>query len=106
LAPRVLIYVSCAPRTLARDAWDLARLGFAPQNFRPFDMLALSDAVEVLAEFAPVDVPPPHVVYEDERLVAVEKAPHEVTIRQGGHTRSLLERVRLLPGAAQAMPIH
>jgi 23S rRNA-/tRNA-specific pseudouridylate synthase len=106
LAPRVLIYVSCAPRSLARDAWDLARLGFAPQNFTPFDLIPFSDAVEVLCEFVPVAVTPPRVVYEDERFLAVEKAPHEMTTPQHGHARSLFERVRLLPGAEKAVPIH
>jgi 23S rRNA (uracil1939-C5)-methyltransferase len=106
LAPRVLAYVSCEPRTLARDADDLSRLGFALDRVTPFDMIPLSEAVEAIASLTRGPPPPPRVIFENEALVAVSKSPHEPTTPQGEHERSLLARVRALPGAASAVPVH
>lgn len=106
LAPRALVYVSCEPKTLARDADDFARLGFALGSITPFDMIPLSSAVEAVATFSPGSAPVPRVLFEDGSLVAVSKAPHEPVTPQGEHARSLLERVRALPGAEGAVPVH
>jgi 23S rRNA (uracil1939-C5)-methyltransferase len=95
LAPRCLVYVSCSPRSLARDAADFARQGLTAQSFQPLDMIPLSDAVEVLAELVPEAQPPPRVIAEDAALIAVEKPPHE-------SMAALLARVRTLPGAESA----
>ncbi|HVW23761.1 MAG TPA: pseudouridine synthase [Polyangiaceae bacterium] len=106
LAPELVVYVSCEPATLARDLADLARHGLSPRSLSPFDMMPLTEEVEALAVLEPADRPPPTVLYEDERLVAVLKVPHEPTIPQGEHTISLLDRVRKLEGAADAVPVH
>jgi 23S rRNA (uracil1939-C5)-methyltransferase len=106
LAPRVLVYVSCEPVTFARDADDLSRQGLALATVAPFDMIPLSESVETLAAFAPRAAPPPRVVFANETLLAVAKSPHEPTTPQGEHGHSLLSRVRTLPGAANAVPVH
>jgi 23S rRNA-/tRNA-specific pseudouridylate synthase len=51
-------------------------------------------------------VPEPEVLFSDETLIAVAKAPHEPTIPQGEHEGSLLARVRRLPNAESAVPVH
>jgi len=103
LAPRLLVYVSCDPLTLARDADHFARLGFLLARATPFDMIPLSDSVETLAVFQQRDPPLPPVLHAMPRFLAVEKAPHEPTLPQSEHRGSLLERVRRLPGAAEAV---
>jgi 23S rRNA (uracil1939-C5)-methyltransferase len=106
LGPRSLVYVSCEPKTLARDADDFARFGFALGSITPFDMIPLSAAVETVATFSPGPAPAPRVLFENRALVAVSKAPHEPTTPQGEHARSLLVRVRALGGAEAAVPVH
>jgi 23S rRNA (uracil1939-C5)-methyltransferase len=106
LAPRALVYVSCEPATLARDADDLARLGLALRSVAPFDMIPLSDALETVATFTQGPSPAPRVVFENDALVAVSKAPHEPMTPQGEHARSLLERVRALADCEHAVPVH
>lgn len=106
LAPRAFVYVSCEPSTLARDADDLGRLGLLLDSLAAFDMIPLSEAVEVVATFTPGGAPGPRILFENEALVAVAKAPHEPTIPQGEHARSLLLRVRALSGCRDAVPVH
>ena len=106
LRPEVLVYVSCEPTTLARDADDLARLGLRLAALLPFDMIPLSDAVETVATFTRGPVPAPRVLFENDALVAVSKSPHEPTTPQGEHARSLLLRVRELDGCRDAVPVH
>lgn len=101
-----LLYVSCEPKTLARDASHLALTGLALKRAIPFDMIPLSEAVETLALFEPASPPAPRLIHEDEALIAVEKAPHEPVTPQGEHRHSLLERVRVGLGAAEAVPVH
>ena len=106
LAPRALVYVSCEPETLARDAADLHRFGYTLKSALPFDMIPLTDEVETLAFFAKNDIPAARVIFENAEIVAVEKCPHEPTTPQGEHAISLLDRVQKLPGAKNATPIH
>jgi 23S rRNA (uracil1939-C5)-methyltransferase len=103
LEPKLLLYVSCEPRTLARDSSHLALLGFGLERATPFDMIPLTDAVEALARFSPATPPLPRVLFENERWLFVEKAPHEPLLPGRGTGSSLLTRVRRLPGAAQAV---
>ncbi|MSP63993.1 MAG: 23S rRNA (uracil(1939)-C(5))-methyltransferase RlmD [Myxococcales bacterium] len=50
LAPRTILYVSCAPATLARDLAVLATLGYgALRSATPYDMLPHTPHVEALA---------------------------------------------------------
>lgn len=106
LRPEVLVYVSCAPATLARDLSHLARLGLGVELAVPFDMIPLSDAVEALVVLVPRPAPAPRLLYEDDLLVAVDKPPFLPTTPQGEHTDSLLARVRQLSGLANAVPVH
>ncbi|MBN2191603.1 MAG: RsmD family RNA methyltransferase [Polyangiaceae bacterium] len=106
LSPRVVVYVSCAPQTLARDAAHLTLLGLAPVEVVPYDMIPLSAAVEVLAVFGPAPPREPRVIHMDDALIAVDKPPHEPVTPQGEHANSLLERVRRRLGAPEAVPVH
>lgn len=105
-APQLLLYVSCAPATLARDAAHFARLGLRLATVAPYDMIPLSDAVESVAVFTPAAAPPPRLLFEDATLLAVYKEPHEPVTPQGEHRGSLLERVRRELGAPAAVPVH
>ncbi|MBI1797374.1 MAG: 23S rRNA (uracil(1939)-C(5))-methyltransferase RlmD [Candidatus Eisenbacteria bacterium] len=49
LAPRRVVYVSCNPATLARDAKDFAALGYALDDVRPFDMFPHTPHIECVA---------------------------------------------------------
>jgi len=49
LRPRDLLYVSCDPATLARDAGALAQEGYALRRLRAFDMFPQTTHVESLA---------------------------------------------------------
>jgi 23S rRNA (uracil1939-C5)-methyltransferase len=69
-------------------------------------MIPLSDTLETVATFTPGPSPAPRLLFENEALIAVSKAPHEPTTPQGEHAHSLLERVRALPGSEQAVPVH
>lgn len=106
LARKLLVYVSCEPATLARDLSDFRRLGFSADSLSAYDMMPLTEEVETLAVLRPTGVPEPEVLFESERLIAVAKAPHESTTPQGEHESSLLARVRTLPGASFAVPVH
>jgi 23S rRNA (uracil1939-C5)-methyltransferase len=106
LAPSIIAYISCDPETLARDLAHLARLGYATERAQPYDMIPLTDEIETLAVLHRAPPPAPRVLYEDDTLLAVEKAGHEPTTPQGEYASSLLARVRRIPGAAKAVPIH
>jgi len=104
----VVGYVSCDPDTLARDLDHFARLGYRCASAQPLDMIPLSDEVETVAILRRAPAPPPRVLFEDETIVFVDKAPHEPTADAGEHgdyAESLLERVRRLPNAADAVPL-
>jgi 23S rRNA (uracil1939-C5)-methyltransferase len=49
LGPRLVVYVSCAPDTLARDLALLAKEGYRTRAVRPYDMLPQTPHVEALA---------------------------------------------------------
>jgi 23S rRNA (uracil1939-C5)-methyltransferase len=106
LGASVAIYVSCEPRTLARDLAHLRRLGLAPARVETFDMIPLSAAVESVAELVTTAPPAPRVLFEDEDLIVVDKDPHEPVTPQSEHLGSLLDRVRDALGAPAAVPVH
>lgn len=106
LRPQAIAYVSCDPETLARDLDHFARLGFTPARLTPFDMIPLTDEVETAALLRPSPLPLPRVAYADDEVVIVEKPAHEPTTPQGDYGGSLLARVRRLPNADAAVPVH
>jgi 23S rRNA (uracil1939-C5)-methyltransferase len=106
LDPRAIAYVSCDPTTLARDLDHLARLGFGASELQPVDMIPLTEHTEVVVFLRRGKPPAPLVLFEDDDVVAIEKAPHEPTTPQGEHTTSLLARVQKLPRLEAAVPIH
>jgi 23S rRNA (uracil1939-C5)-methyltransferase len=106
LGPKSMLYVSCEPATLVRDLAHLGRLGWRVRRLQPFDMMPLTAEVESLAQLEPGQIPAPRIIYADQRLLAVEKPPHEPTTPQGEYPESLLDRVRRLPNAREAVPVH
>ncbi len=106
LAPRLLGYLSCDPETLARDMSALQREGLHPVDLSAWDFIPLSDEVESLAWLEPTETALPRVLYSDEQLIAVEKPAQLSTTPQGEYSDSLLARVRRLPAAASAVPVH
>lgn len=98
-----LVYVSCNPRTLARDAWHLRQLGFGLQTVEPLDMIPWSEAVEAIAWFERQAPPPPRVLFERDGWLAVEKNPWQAVATPRAQA-DLLARVRAsLAPAAVAM---
>jgi 23S rRNA (uracil1939-C5)-methyltransferase len=55
LHPRRIVYVSCEPRTLARDLGRFAGLGYRTARVRPFDMLPQTEHVETVSLLVPED---------------------------------------------------
>jgi 23S rRNA (uracil1939-C5)-methyltransferase len=108
LCDGALVYVSCEPETLARDLAHLAWLGWRAERAMPFDLMPLTDQVECVVVLRRASPPAPEVLYADASLVAVAKPPHLPTVPHPEHAAgsSLLERVRALPGAAKAVPLH
>jgi 23S rRNA (uracil1939-C5)-methyltransferase len=102
LEPRAVLYMSCDPATLARDLRHLRELGFAAQGVWPFDMIPHSEAVECLVVARRDAIPAPAVVHEDAELIAVDQSGYGAS----GPSQSLLDRVRALPGASEAVPVH
>jgi 23S rRNA (uracil-5-)-methyltransferase RumA len=50
--PPLLLYVSCGPESLARDAGDFAAAGLAVSRITPFDLMPQTPHVEAVAVFA------------------------------------------------------
>lgn len=106
LEPAAIAYVSCDPDTLARDLDHFLRLGYATSELRPLDMIPLTDEVETVAILRRTPIPAPQVLFEDDDILVVEKGAHEPTAPQGEYAGSLLGRVRKIPRAEDAVPIH
>jgi 23S rRNA (uracil1939-C5)-methyltransferase len=106
LEPPVIVYVSCDPETLARDLDHLGRLGYATTTLRPLDMIPLTDEVETVAVLRHTGAPPPRVVHEDRDILVVDKGAHEPTTPHAEYAGSLQARVRRIPGAQDAVPVH
>lgn len=74
--PKLVVYVSCEPSTLARDLSHLALLGYRSASLVPFDLIPLSDSVETLAVLEPGAPPPRRELHLDERWLVVDAPPH------------------------------
>jgi 23S rRNA (uracil1939-C5)-methyltransferase len=105
LEASAILYMSCDPSTLARDLAHLSELGYAAERLWPFDMIPHSAAVECLVALRRGQVPAAKVLYEDEHCLAVLKSGYEPVSRQAGFEHCLLDRVRALPGASDAVPL-
>ncbi len=106
LGPAAIAYVSCDPDTLARDLDHFLRLGYTTSELRPLDMIPLTDEVETVAILRRTLIPTPHVLFEDDDILVVEKGAHEPTAPQGEYAGSLLSRARKIPRAEEAVPVH
>lgn len=106
LGPKRVAYVSCEPRTLARDLAHFARLGLGVTEMTGVDMMPQTDKVETLAFLAPRPIAPATVLHEEGDLVVVRKDPHEPTTPHPEYASSLTDRVRALPFLAAAQAIH
>ncbi len=102
----IIAYVSCDPDTLARDLDHFTRLGFGVTTLRPLDMIPLTDEVETIALLRRSGLLAPKVMWEDEEVLVVDKGAHEPTTQQGEYASSLVARVRKIPGAEEAVPVH
>jgi len=105
LEPSAILYMSCDPGTLARDLSHLSELGYRAEQLWPFDMIPHSTAVESLVALRRAALPTPKVLYEHEQWLAVMKSGYEPVSPEAGFPHSLLERVRMLPGMSQAVPL-
>lgn len=105
LAPSVISYMSCDPATLARDLAHFAELGYVADELWPFDMIPHSSAVESLVVLRRSAPQPPKVLFDDEQWLAVLKSGYEPLTPEAGFDSCLLDRVRRLPGAAQAVAL-
>lgn len=101
-----LLYVSCAPETLARDLAHFAWLGRRTARLLPFDLMPLTGEVECVAVLEPADPPRLSVLFEDDDVLAVDKPPFLPTVPQPERRGSLLALVRGLPGFDAAVPLH
>jgi 23S rRNA (uracil1939-C5)-methyltransferase len=106
IGPRAIAYVSCEPRTLARDLSHLALLGYGTTAIEPFDMLPLSASVECLALLTRAARPQLNVLYEDDALLVIDKPPFLPTTPQGGNALNLLDVVRAQRGLSELAAVH
>lgn len=102
-----IAYVSCDPDTLARDLDHFVRLGYGTTTLRPLDMIPLTDEVETVTVLRRGAAPTPQVVYEDDDILVVAKAPHEPVLPRadGAPFASLKERAMRLPGVKSLRPV-
>jgi 23S rRNA (uracil1939-C5)-methyltransferase len=106
MAAPLVVYVSCDPDTLARDLDHLSRLGYAPSELAPLDMIPLTEEVETVSVVRRALPPAPRVFYEDDEVVVVEKAAHEPVAPHPEYMGSLLGRASRLPGGAKLRAVH
>lgn len=102
-----IAYVSCDPDTLARDLDHFVRLGYGTTTLRPLDMIPLTDEVETVTLLRRGAAPTPPVLYEDDDVLVVAKAPHEPVLprAEGAPFASLKERALRIPGIKTLRPI-
>ncbi len=52
MSPAILVYVSCDPATLARDARRLQTAGYTPRQITPFDLFPQTYHIESVSFWA------------------------------------------------------
>jgi 23S rRNA (uracil1939-C5)-methyltransferase len=77
LGPRLVVYVSCSPETLARDLDHFARLGLAATKLSTLDMIPQTDEVEAVALLAPGAPPARRKIGALAGGTAIDVAAHE-----------------------------
>ncbi|MCC7537295.1 MAG: RsmD family RNA methyltransferase, partial [Deltaproteobacteria bacterium] len=102
LHPRLVVYVSCHPRTLARDLADLAHRGYRADRVEAFDMMPLTEEVEAVVALRPAPPPDLSILHEDDHLLVVEKPPHVPAASSDPAIPALLARVRARAGWSAA----
>ena len=102
-----IAYVSCDPDTLARDLDHFVRLGYGTTTLRPLDMIPLTEEVETVSILRRGASPTPPVLFEDDDVLVVAKAPHEPVLPRadGAPGVSLKERAMRLPGIRSLRPV-
>ncbi len=106
LGPRVLVYVSCEPMSLARDLDHLERLGYHAARAEPFDLMPQTPEVETVVLAVRGEIPAPPVLYDDPEVIFVDKGPHEPVTAQGEHAFSLMARVHERLSLPEAVPVQ
>lgn len=96
LAPRCIAYMSCEPRTIARDLAHLARLGYTAAKASPHDMIPLTDEIETLVLLERRTTQAPAALGEVGEGIFFAKAAHE-------SMEGLLARIRGIPGLERAV---
>lgn len=97
LAPERILYLSCNHRTLLRDLEHFAALGYRTEALEPFDMIPLTDHVEVFAELRKAPIESPTRLAEKEGAQIIDVRPS--TVLRG----PLAHLVRPLRGAEEAL---
>ena len=106
IGAQLMIYVSCDPETLARDLDHFSRLGYTSGELMPLDMIPLTEEVETVSVLRRATPPTPRVIYEDEDIIIVDKAPHEPIEPQPEYMVSLIQRCTRAAGAPALQPVH
>lgn len=106
LAPRVLVYVSCDPRSLARDLDHLRRMGYEATHAETFDLMPQTPEVETVVLAVRGALPTATVLHDDPEVLFVDKGPHEPVTSQSEHTFSLMARVHAQPSLSEAVPVQ
>ena len=81
-APRRIVYVSCDPATLARDAKILASFGYAPAACQPVDMFCQTEHVETVCLLSKIRSAPHIDIDLDMTELDVTKAETKATYEE------------------------
>lgn len=104
LAPDLVVYVSCAPGTLARDLDVLATYGLVAAAATPVDLMPGTDQLEAVVILRLARPAPPTVVAEGRDWVVVTKPAFLPTVPHPEWPGSLDARLR--DRAADLRPAH
>ena len=77
LAKDRLVYVSCHPRTLARDLADFERMGWLISSTTPVDMMPQTREVETVVCLSRAQKQQRSPLHTDDSMIALVKYPHE-----------------------------